>query len=169
VTVARPSRILGPGDRENLAFFKIVARGIRLIIGGPERPISMIDVRDAARFLLALAQRDEAVGQAFFAAHPEPTTFDRLQQGIADELGRTLRTLYLPQPALLGLSAAADVISKVTGKHLPLNKKLARQLLAPAWTCSTRKAQERLGWAAQVSLESSIRESARWYRERGWM
>ncbi len=70
---------------------------------------------------------------------------------------------------LSGLGSAADVISRATGRHLPLNRKLARQLLAPAWTCSGAKAERLLGFRPARSLASSIDRSAAWYRQQGWI
>ena len=52
VAVARPPRILGPGDRENLVFFRLVKRGIRLEIGGGPRPLSVVDVDDVVELLV---------------------------------------------------------------------------------------------------------------------
>ncbi|HVE85178.1 MAG TPA: NAD-dependent epimerase/dehydratase family protein, partial [Myxococcales bacterium] len=37
VVSARPSRIVGPGDRENLTFFKLVKRGWKVAVGGRPR------------------------------------------------------------------------------------------------------------------------------------
>ncbi len=60
VAVARPPRITGPGDRENLFLFRIVHRGFLLALSGEPRPLSFIDVADCARGFLALAARPEA-------------------------------------------------------------------------------------------------------------
>ena len=68
VTVARPPRILGPGDRENLVFFRLVKRGIRLEIEGGPRPLSVVDVDDVVELLLLLATRPEAVGRGVLRA-----------------------------------------------------------------------------------------------------
>src|SRR5439155_21599019 len=42
VVSARPSRIVGPGDRENLTFFKLVKQGFKLVVGGNDRPLSLV-------------------------------------------------------------------------------------------------------------------------------
>jgi nucleoside-diphosphate-sugar epimerase len=169
VTVARPPRILGPGDHENLTFFKLMKRGIRLEIGGGPRPLMMVDVEDVVDLLLLLAERDEALGQAFFVAGPRPLTLEELQDIGARELGIHPRTVHLTPWLLRGMAAAADVITQATGRKLPLNRKLARQLLAPAWTCSGAKAERLLGFRPRREPEDSIRRSARWYQEQGWL
>jgi dihydroflavonol-4-reductase len=169
VTVARPPRVLGPADRENLVFFKLVRRGIRLAIGGGPRPLSVVDVDDVVDFLILLGERPEAVGEAFFCPGPGTTTLEEIQDEGARVLGVTPRTLRLSPSVLRALAGAADVVSRATGRHLPLNRKLARQLLAPAWTCSGEKALLRLGWRARVSVHDSIARSASWYQAQGWL
>jgi dihydroflavonol-4-reductase len=162
VTVARPPRILGPADRENLVFFKLVRRGIRLVIGGGPRPLSVVDVDDVVDFLIRLSERPEAVGEAFFCPGPGTTTLEEIQDQGAELLGVKMRTLHLSPVVLRVLAAGADVASRATGRHLPLNRKLARQLLAPAWTCSGEKAEARLGWRPRVAVRDSIARSAAW-------
>ena len=167
--MARPPRILGPGDRENLVFFRLVKRGIRLEIEGGPRPLSVVDVDDVVELFLLLATRPEAVGQAFFAPGPDQTTLEEIQTLGAEVLGVRTRTLRLSPGRLRGLAAMADGFSKLTGKHLPLNRKLARQLLAAAWTCSGEKARERLGWVPRIDARTSIARSAAWYQAHGWL
>ncbi len=167
VAVGRPPRIIGPGDRENLFFFRIVARGIALRILGPERPLSWIDVDDCARGFVLLGERPEAASETFFLASRERTTFEQLQREVARALGVRPRTLPVPPVLLTGLAWAADAVSSTSGHRLPLNRKLARQLLAPGWTCCTDKAQRLLGFSAPTPLAESVARAARYYRERG--
>jgi dihydroflavonol-4-reductase len=169
VTVVRPPRILGPRDRENLVFFKLIHRGIRLSIGGGPRPLSVVDVEDVVDILLLLAERPEASGEAFFCPGLGTTTLEAIQDMGAAVLGVRPRTLHLAPGMLRALAAGADLVSRTTGKHLPLNRKLARQLLAPAWTCSGEKAAARLGWRPKVAVAESIARSAAWYSSEGWL
>jgi len=168
VSVVRPSRIVGPGDKENLVFFKLVQKGWRLVIGGPPRPISFVDVDDVVDLLLLAAERPEAVGQAFFST-AQALTLPALLDIVAQALRVKTRTLYVPAPALWALGSLADVVSRATGASLPLNRKLARQLLAPGWSCSGDKAQRLLGHVPQRSVADSVRRTASSYRERGWL
>ncbi|CAM3508988.1 NAD-dependent epimerase/dehydratase family protein [Corallococcus sp. ZKHCc1 1396] len=169
VTVIRPPRILGPGDRENLSFFKMAKQGIRLeLVGGP-RPLSLVDVEDVVDLLLVLAERPEALGEAFFCAGPERLTLEQMQDLGAKALGYTPRTVRMRPAVLTALATAADGVTRLTGKKLPLNRKLARQLLAPAWTCSGAKAERLLGFRPRRNLADSITRSGEWYRAQGWL
>ncbi|MCY1075415.1 NAD-dependent epimerase/dehydratase family protein [Archangium lansingense] len=169
VTVVRPPRIVGPGDQENLTLFKLVSRGLRLELGGGPRPLTLVDVEDVVDLLLLLAERDEALGQAFFVGHPQPLTLEELQGLVAEALSVQPRTVRVSPAVLTALATVADGVSQVTGRRLPLNRKFARQLLAPAWTCSSAKAERVLGFRATRDVADSLRRSAHWYKERGWL
>jgi nucleoside-diphosphate-sugar epimerase len=128
-----------------------------------------VDVDDVVELMVLLATRREAVGEAFFAPGPDQTTLEEIQTLGAEVLGVRTRTLRLSPRRLQALAAIADIFSQLTGKHLPLNRKLARQLLAPAWTCSGEKARRILGWVPRIEARTSIARSAAWYQARGWL
>jgi len=170
VTVTRPPRILGPGDRENLTFFKLVQRGIRLELAGGPRPLTLVDVEDVVDLMLLQAEHPQAPGEAFFCAGPGgPLSLEQIEDLGAAALGLHPRTVRVSPWALRALASAADGVTRVTGRKLPLNRKLARQLLAPAWTCSGAKAERLLGFHPRRDLSDSIRRSAEWYRQQGWL
>ncbi|HZZ86011.1 MAG TPA: NAD-dependent epimerase/dehydratase family protein [Anaeromyxobacteraceae bacterium] len=169
VAVARPPRIIGPGDRENLLFFRIVAKGFLVELSGPSRPLSWIDVRDCAKGFLALAERQEAAGKAFFLASDERTDLAGLQRAVAEALAVRPRRVKVPASLLSAAAAAADLVTRATRRRLPLNRKLARQLLAPGWTCDVGRARDLLGFEARMSLAESIRDSCAWYLAKGWL
>lgn len=169
VAIGRPPRIMGPGDHENLLFFRIVKRGVVLRILGPERPLSWIDVHDCAEGFALLGEHPAAIGHAFFLASKERTSVEALQQEMARALGVTPRGVPVPPALLSGLAAAADLVTRATGRKLPLNRKLARQVLAPGWTCVPDKAERLLGFTARTSLRDSVARSARFYLDRGWL
>jgi dihydroflavonol-4-reductase len=169
VTSCRPSRIVGPGDHENLTFFKLAARGVILRLGGRERRISFIDVDDVVEQLMLQGERPEAVGEAFFCSSAQTETVESLMTYVAELLGVRARVVPVPEAVLSGAGALADVLSRVSGRKLPLNRKLARQLLAPGWTCSTEKATRRLGFTARRSVRESMKRSGEWYRQQGWL
>ena len=169
VTSCRPARIIGPGDHENLTFFKLVKKGVILRIGGAERKLSFVDVEDVVDQLLLQADRPEAVGEAFFAASDETASVQELMTIVAGELKRSPRVVTVPERVLSMLGSAADAITNLTGRKLPLNRKLARQLLAPGWTCRIDKARTLLGYAPKRKIADSLHRSAESYLALGWL
>lgn len=169
VTVARPPRIMGPGDRENLLFFEIARRGLAIGFGDPPRLLSWVDVDDCARGLLLLAERPEAVGEAFYLASAESTSAQGLMIEAGKALGCRTRRITVPPGLLRALARGADAITDLTGRRLPLNRKLATQVLAPGWRCDPAKARARLGFEATTALSDSVGRAARWYVDHGWL
>lgn len=169
VTSCRPARIVGPGDHENLTFFKLVKKGVILRIGGAERKLSFVDVEDVVDQLLLQADEPKAVGQAFFAASDETHSVEELMHMVAKSLKYDARVVLVPELLLSFLGNAADVVTNTTGKKLPLNRKLARQLLAPGWTCRIDKAKRVLGYAPKRTVWDSIVRSGESYVKLGWL
>ena len=169
VTCCRPARIIGPGDHENLTFFKLVKKGIVLKLGGPERKLSFVDVEDVVDQLLLQADLPQAIGESFFSASDEFESVEELMRIVGEVLGLHPRTVYVPELVLTALGSAADMISNVSGKKLPLNRKLARQLLAPGWTCKIDKARRVLGYAPKRTIADSLKRSAESYLKLGWL
>jgi nucleoside-diphosphate-sugar epimerase len=169
VTSCRPSRILGPGDHENLTFFKLVKQGVVIKLLGPERLLSMVDVSDVVEQLILQATKKQAVGEAFFASSDEAVSLETLLRIVADDLGVKTRTVPVPEQLLKTLGFGADLISKTVGKKLPINRKLARQLLAPGWTCSIDKAKQLLGYQPKVKIADSLKQSCEFYVSKGWL
>lgn len=167
VTSCRPGRILGPGDKENLTFFNLVKRGVVLRILGPERRLSVVDVEDAVDLLLLQADRPEARGEAFFCASNETTSLFEMMRTMADALGIDARVIPVPETLLSAAGAVGDLVSNLTGRRLPISRKLARQLLAPGWTCSIEKAKRLLGYAPKRTVRESLERGARSYLETG--
>ncbi len=60
-------------------------------------------------------------------------------------------------------------MTDLTGRRLPLNRKLAAQVLAPGWRCDPGKARDRLGFVAGTPLDASVARAAGWYRRAGWL
>ncbi len=169
VAVARPPRIMGPGDRENLFFFRLARARLAIGFRGPERPLSWIDVDDCARGLVLLAEKPEAAGEVFFLASPATTDALSIQLEAARALGVRARAVHLPPAAVRGAAALAELVTSVSGRRLPLNRKLAAQVLAPGWVCDPQKARARLGFEATTPLSESIARAAAWYRAHGWL
>jgi nucleoside-diphosphate-sugar epimerase len=86
-----------------------------------------------------------------------------------EALGVEVRRVEVPGPLLSAAARLADLVSRTTGRKLPLNRKLAQQLLAPGWVCDTGKAATRLGFRAPTPLRDSMARAARWYLARGWI
>jgi dihydroflavonol-4-reductase len=167
VTAIRPARILGPGDKENLPFFRLAKRGLVFRLLGAPRLLSLIDVDDVVAQMRLQGELPQAVGQAYFSASAETMSIEDMMRQMAATFGVRPRVIPIAPLMLRGAAVVADAISNRRKKKLPLNSKLANQLLAKGWCCSVEKAQRELGFRAKVSLGESLRRSAASYVQAG--
>jgi nucleoside-diphosphate-sugar epimerase len=156
--IVRPAAVYGPRDRAFLTLFRAAARGIVLLPGDGSQELSLVHAEDLASALLAAATSARTVGGTYHAAHPEPTTQIALAGAVARALGREVRTMTLPAPLVRGVLGLTGFTSRAMGRAPLLDGDKARELLAPAWTCSS-----------DALREPGLRETARSYRVAGWL
>ncbi len=169
VTVVRPPIVYGPGDRVNLFFARMARRGTCWSVGHPEMPLSVIFATDLARGIAEMVEQPGAAGELFFLSADLQPRFVDLIDAIGRAVGTTPRVRPLPRAVAGAVAAMCQGWGRLSRSTVPLNRDKLCELLAPAWTCTAAKAQERLRWRAAVDYPDGIRATVAWYRERGWL
>jgi nucleoside-diphosphate-sugar epimerase len=168
VTIVRPPGVYGPRDTEFLIYYKLIKIGIAPIPLGGKSRLDLIHVFDLIRGVLEAARSDRAVGETYFLRGPGAPTMRDLAEGIARALGKNPLYLNIPRWVATLAMAISDIISAVTKTPNILSKDKLGEMLA-YWECSDTKAVEHFGFRAQYTLEEGLEETARWYREQGWI
>lgn len=165
-TIVRPPAVYGPGDTEMLDVFRMAGRG--LVFMPPHGRGSVIHVDDLADLLLALVARDEAVGRVFEPDDGEPGgwTHASLATAIGWAVGRRVSVVHAPARAL-ALAARADRF--VRRGRAKLTPDRAGYLAHPDWASSPDAGVPRDWWQPLIPTRRGLKETARWYREHGWL
>jgi hypothetical protein len=95
----------------------------------------------------------------------------------AEAKRRQKEMFYKHGPTLRGLmtehgitpDAFLDYVHDIDHSPVPLNRKLARQLLAPGWTCRIDKAKRLLGYSPKRTIRDSLIRSGESYVKLGWL
>ena len=169
LTVRAPA-VYGPGDRETLAYFKAVARGLAPRPKVADARLSLIHVADLAEALaLALDQP------------PPPSTYeiDDGREGgysyrdMADAAGRALgrRPLSLAVPrAVMAAIARVNAIGHSLGGSVQiLTPGKVREIFHSDWTAHDRRLAAALGFRPRFDLATGFSETILWYRRQGWL
>jgi nucleoside-diphosphate-sugar epimerase len=169
-TILRPPAVYGPGDRQFLRVFRLARFGVVPILGDGRQELSLVHAADLAGAVAAVLESPAAVGRVYHAAHSEIVTQRGLVAAIAAAAGRA-RPAVLPLPAglvrvLLHVTGAA---AGLAGRATVLGPDKAPELLAPAWTCSSQALARDTGWRATTPLVAGLAETARSYRQAGWL
>jgi len=170
LTVRAPA-VYGPGDRETLAYFKAVARGLAPRPRVPDARLSLIHVADLA----------EALALALDQPPPPPSTYeiDDGREGgysyrdMADAAGRALgrRPLSLAVPrAVMAAVARANAIGHSLGGSVQiLTPGKVNEIFHSDWTAHDRRLAAALGWRPRFDLAAGFGETILWYRRQGWL
>jgi nucleoside-diphosphate-sugar epimerase len=169
LTVRAPA-VYGPGDRETLAYFKAVARGLapRPKVAGAR--LSLIHVADLVEALaLALDQP------------PPPSTYE-IDDGkdggysyrdMADAAGRALGrkpvSLAVPRPVMAAVARVNATGHSLGGSVQILTPGKVNEIFHGDWTAHDRRLAAALGFRPRFDLGTGFGETILWYRRQGWL
>jgi len=163
--VLRSPSVYGPGDRAFLPVFRLAKRALAPIPTGPVRRLHMLYVHDLVR---ALANAAEAPPGTYAVAEPVAHAYEEL----VDAIGRAVRgrpPLHVPVPAplLKAGGAVAERLGGVLKTGGVFSREKADEMLAEGWVCDLTGSDRLLPRA--TPLAEGVAETARWYREKGWI
>jgi nucleoside-diphosphate-sugar epimerase len=167
-TIVRPASVYGPRDRQFLPLFRLAARGVFPLVTRRDASFTLIHVNDVVRALVAAAADPRAVGEAFFLGHGRPQREAELLALIADAVGRPYRPVRVPRAAL-GVAAWLGDAAWRLGREPLVDRARLAELGADGFVCAVDHAALTLGFRAETPLAEGVAETARWYRERGWI
>lgn len=167
-TMVRPGGIFGPGDRDILELFRMAKRGLMLLPPGGR--LSVIEVSDLARLLLALAgEREKSLTHIYEVDDGTPTGWDHQDfgQALGRAVGRkTVRTFATP-PWLLNAAARADRL--IRGSKAKLTPDRVRYFCHPDWVAAPTLRVPTSLWTPQIATEAGLKATAEAYRAKGWL
>jgi dihydroflavonol-4-reductase len=168
VIIVRASAIYGPGDRDFLEYFRVIKKGI-LPVASRQKEASLCYVKDLTEALWLCAQKELPSGEIFNIAAPPPNTWEEVGQAAARAMGEKITKLTVPMGLIYAASLLYELRSRLTGNILLFNRDKYRDLLQPGWVADTEKAVSQLSFRPRYTLESGMRETLSWYKERGWL
>jgi nucleoside-diphosphate-sugar epimerase len=169
-TIVRPPAIYGPRDRQFLPAYDVARRGFAPVLGDGYQELSLVHVRDLADALVAAGLAAAAEGRTYHAAHPAVVTQRDLIAAIGRAMGRDhIRIVAVPKPIVKVILHVVGAAADLVGSDTVLRPTKAPEFFAAAWTCSSAPLQADAGWTAQIGLDAGTADTARWYREQGWL
>lgn len=168
-TILRLPSVYGPRERGVLTLFRLVERGIALTVGGWDREVSLLYVRDLVGALLRAADSPAATDRTYCVAHPEPVTWRGMALAVGRALGREPRFLSMPVWAARPVAVAAEMTARLRGSAAIFNRERVRELCQRRWVCDPSAARREFGFQATWPVQRGTAETASWYRSVGWL
>jgi len=165
-SIVRPPAVYGPGDKETLELFRMAKLGLMLM--PPRGHVSLIHADDLARLLLAFAEPTAPSSILVEADDGRPGGWTHGQ--FARALGRAVGTspAVVSTPGVfLRLAARADQLFR--GPKAKLTMDRAAYFSHRNWVVDPKLGVPADLWQAKIPAEQGLRETADWYRSKGWL
>jgi nucleoside-diphosphate-sugar epimerase len=155
----RPSVVYGPGDKELLSLFRLMYRGVGLVLGPTDARFSMLYVDDLAE---AVAQwlKCGNTRQRVFEVHdgqPDGYSWDDLIKTMARVREGRVRPVRISAPFLSILASINFVAAQAAGYAPMLTPGKVRELRHSNWVGDNTLFTRETGWIPLVRLEAGLR------------
>ena len=164
--IVRPPAVYGPGDKETLELFRMAKRGLVLL--PPAGRLSLIHADDLARLLAALA--DPGAPAALLIEPDDGRAGGWSHREFAAALGHAVgrRNVALAMPrSMLRLGAALDGLLRRGRAKLTADR--VAYFCHPDWVADPMLAAPPGLWRPEIDTREGLGQTARWYREAGWL
>ncbi|MHA1339811.1 MAG: NAD-dependent epimerase/dehydratase family protein [Promethearchaeota archaeon] len=168
LVIVRPPTVLGGGDSVSLDLFKMVKKGLKLVVGRKPKYYSIVDIRDLADALYKIILTDFESGEIFYIVSEESIEWGELQDIIAREVfnrNKKLRKIIVPPRIGLFLGSILSFFGRIFNKVPFLSKSKMLEAVAPSWINSSEKAERILDWKPKYSIEQIVKDAGQWYLE----
>lgn len=167
-TFIRAPGVYGPRDRDFLHYFRLVRRGLRVVVGR-RNVMSLLYVKTLARAIAACVLDPRAYGHAFFIADEGEYDWDDFSAMIEAALDARTRRIAVPEWAVAAVATVAEAVKPFARRPPLLDRHKLLEMRQARWVASTAKAKRLLGFEPSISTKEALAETARWYLEQGWI
>lgn len=167
--IVRPPTVYGPRDRELLAYFKTIQRGLHPLPGQGCQHLSLVHIQDLVEGILLAAAAPQAAGSIYYLCNDDHYDWHTIGRTIAQVLGRRPLALPVPSWVLRCLCLAGGGAAWLTGEAPFLNPDKYKEICQVGWLCSNARAKAELHFRPRISLSEGLAGTAAWYREHGWL
>ncbi len=160
----RPPAVYGPGDKELLPLFRLMAKGIAPVPGSADARFSMVFVEDLADAVLAWLKTDHACNGVYSIDDGKAGGYNwhDVANTVASLCNRRVRLLPIPV-GLFNVPARLNRLgSKIFGYAPMLTPEKLNELRHPDWVCDSSGLTEAIGWQPTIQLEEGLRRTPGW-------
>jgi nucleoside-diphosphate-sugar epimerase len=169
IVVLRPSNVFGPFDTSfTVPLLKSMEKGLPAFPGGGKSLTSPCYVGNLAHAVERAMLTKSGIGEAFNVSDGADIPWKSFLDLVGRELGVPPPRIPVPPGPLLALSIVIERLYRAVGsKRPPLITPYRIAQAIKDYSFSVEKARRHLGYEPPFTTAEGVRESVRWYRDRG--
>ncbi|WP_417728897.1 NAD-dependent epimerase/dehydratase family protein [Roseovarius sp.] len=155
--VLRPPAVYGPGDRELVPLFLMMARGLSPMPSVPNARASLLHVDDLAQAIVKLLDSTAQGTYELHDGHGLGYSWDEIAtivEGVAGR-GRGWR-FRIPETALRSVAMVNMLGARLFGYMPMLTPGKVNELRHPDWVCDNTEISRATGWQPLIPLEDGL-------------
>lgn len=165
-TMIRPPAIYGPGDKDHLDLFKTARSG--WLPMSPIKRLSLIEVGDLARALLAVIPYPDATAQTYEVDDGKEGGWSANSYAKAIGWAVDTRVTVINLPAFM-IRMGARIDRMLRGDNAKLTPDRASYMCHPDWVIDPSKRPPQEIWQPMVNTRAGMKATALAYRAAGWL
>ena len=156
--ILRPPAVYGPGDKEMLPVFNMMAHGLAPVAGTADARIALIHVADLVEAVIACLQSEAVRHRTLSPSDGKPEGYDWHEMAaIAGQVwSRKVRIWTVPGWLLDAIAAVNLAVSRLFGGAPMLTPAKLRELRHPDWRVDTGELSELTGWRPRIDLRQGL-------------
>jgi nucleoside-diphosphate-sugar epimerase len=168
--VLRAPAVYGPGDRETLAYFRMVRRGFAPQPAVRGARLSLIHAADLAG-ALALAVEHPPAPSVYEIddGHEGGYRYSDMAHAAGLAVGRRERPIRIPRKILGAVAAANEIVGRLGGPVGILTAGKVNEIFHPDWIAHDRRFAGATNFVPRFDLASGFRDTILWYRAQNWL
>lgn len=166
VSIIRPPAVYGPGDKETLRLFTMIAKGFALVPPRAEARFSMIHVEDVVAAILNLlpARDDPGLPLEVDDGHPRGHDWTGVVAAAAEALQATPKIIPLPAPILYLAGSIGSAIAYLRQEPSVLTWGKVPEILHPDWVAAGASIP---GWQPAWEIAKGFKNTVNWAISQG--
>src|SRR5262245_31638820 len=166
----RAPAVYGPGDRETLAYFRAVARGLALQPRVAGARLSLIHVADLAEAVaLSIEHPLAASVYEIDDGREGGYSYEDMAAAAAAALGRRAWRLAVPRPVMEAIAQLNALGQALGGPVQILSAGKVNEIFHRDWTVHDRRLAAAVPLSPRYDLASGFRDTILWYRRQNWL
>jgi nucleoside-diphosphate-sugar epimerase len=163
-TIYRPCAVYGPGEREMLPVFKLMAKGIAPVLGAGTGRISLIYVRDVAEAVVKWLDHDGCQSGTYelHDGHPNGYSWHEIIDTFRHLRSKAIVRLSVPMVLVKLVSRINLLAARITGYAPMLTPGKIQELSHPDWVCDNTALSSAIGWTPQILLPEGLKRTLNW-------